>query len=460
MRPLTLVIIIFSFLFLYFVATFNGIGAILKFLLVIVELIVAGHILRKTVKASNNWWVDGEYGLILLKTKNGLKYITHIAKNKVLWNFLADVGLVMGYGVFSLFLMKKHLDWKKFIIGMLLLIFISMFVSPISFPFLISQLKGGQVVQQSTIASSNFGLSQIIMWVGLAVNYLFGFFGIILFGVVKAGIVIINQLINGHSEQTVPGATLILPGINIPFVEGILALLLILVIHEGSHAVLGKVAKIPLLSTGLVLLGVVPIGAFVEPDEKKLEKLDDKRQTRVLIAGPASNFYASIILFVLFFSLISLTSNMQNMNMVVVNGLGNTTNSTVNQTIVVYSINEVNFKTSNSFNLTPGDTATLQTNIGEVDKVVNDDGKVGVEGYLVNNLSGKTYDNWFLNFLYVFLGLATSLNLVIGIVNLLPIPAFDGYRLLELNIKNKKVMDALMYLSILALLLNFLPWIF
>jgi Zn-dependent protease len=58
------------------------------------------------------------------------------------------------------------------------------------------------------------------------------------------------------------------------------------------------------------------------------------------------------------------------------------------------------------------------------------------------------------------LGLTFALNFVIGTVNILPLPFFDGYRLLELNVKNKMVVKAVMSLVLVAFLVNLLPNLF
>ena len=58
------------------------------------------------------------------------------------------------------------------------------------------------------------------------------------------------------------------------------------------------------------------------------------------------------------------------------------------------------------------------------------------------------------------LGLTFALNFVIGTVNLLPLPFFDGYRTLEINIENKHIVKGLMAITLAAFLVNFLPWLF
>lgn len=64
---------------------------------------------------------------------------------------------------------------------------------------------------------------------------------------------------------------LLIPGVNefIPFTWGVIALIVTLVVHEFSHAILCRVEGIRVKSMG-ILLALVPIGGFAEPDEEEL----------------------------------------------------------------------------------------------------------------------------------------------------------------------------------------------
>lgn len=444
-------VVLLSFLLLYLIAT-SDLEVLHKFILVLIELGVAGLILKKIAKPTKNWWIDGEWGLILLKTKKGLKTIDKIAKDREIWNFIADVGLVAGYGVFSYFIMRKHFTWKKFILGMVLLTILSMFVVPYAIPFLMTTLKG-QILSEATAEKNVY--SGFMAWVGLVITYGFGLFGVVLSGIVQYGITILIKIVGvilgtGTITSDSAGVTLIIPGINIPLLEGIIALLIILVVHEGAHAILGRVAKVPLLSTGLVLFGTAPIGAFVEPDEKWLEKLEKRKQTRVLIAGPTANLLAAVLFFILFISFGYFSEDYKEHGMLVLEGMEYGT--------IVYSINGVDIGENTT--LIPGEVALVQTNEGEIERIVNEEGKIGIQGYYLDgSLIVKYKEDW-MNFVYITLGLIFSLNFVIGVVNLLPIPAFDGHRLIELNIDNKDVVRFITYVSILGLVMNFLPWLF
>ncbi len=133
----------------------------------------------------------------------------------------------------------------------------------------------------------------------------------------------------------------LIPGVNefIPLTWGIIALVITLIVHEFSHAILCRVEDIRVKSMG-ILLALVPIGGFAEPDEEELfgkkeapydekkdpygdrrlgivideqeekeeikisdeEKVANRNQrARILAAGVMANFVVAVIAFALLF---------------------------------------------------------------------------------------------------------------------------------------------------------------
>ena len=96
------------------------------------------------------------------------------------------------------------------------------------------------------------------------------------------------------------GVSLVLPGVNVPglgilpFWHWLIAIFIIATVHEFSHGIVAKAHNIKVLSTGLVLIGPI-IGAFVEPDEKTMDKKTDIIQYSVMSAGPISNVVLAIV---------------------------------------------------------------------------------------------------------------------------------------------------------------------
>jgi membrane-associated protease RseP (regulator of RpoE activity) len=132
-------------------------------------------------------------------------------------------------------------------------------------------------------------------------------------------------------EQTMPAPSeihelrniFLIPGINkfIPVVWGIIGLIVTLVVHEFSHAIMSKAEDIRVKSMGLILV-LIPIGGFAEPDEEQLFGTRDKdkgrengvtsdqktatrrQRIRILTAGVMANFVTAFVAFVLFFIVI------------------------------------------------------------------------------------------------------------------------------------------------------------
>ncbi|MEM2943734.1 MAG: site-2 protease family protein [Methanomassiliicoccales archaeon] len=107
--------------------------------------------------------------------------------------------------------------------------------------------------------------------------------------------------------EKAPGPELLLgiPGINpiIPLGYGIVGLIVAIVVHEFAHGILTRVGGISLKSLGLIFL-VIPLGAFVEPDEEELAKSEKKKKTSVYAVGPASNIVLAFICALIFSSVL------------------------------------------------------------------------------------------------------------------------------------------------------------
>lgn len=123
-------------------------------------------------------------------------------------------------------------------------------------------------------------------------------------------IVIIGFFIKGLYElffvpSAPPTMSLVIPGVQIPgspvfipFWYGIIALFIVVVIHEFGHGIVSKAHGIPIKSTGIVFFGPL-IGAFVEPDEKKLTKQPSPVQVSIFASGPFFNVILSAAIFVI-----------------------------------------------------------------------------------------------------------------------------------------------------------------
>ena len=126
--------------------------------------------------------------------------------------------------------------------------------------------------------------------------------------VVVAVLSIISQPESAAIEN--PQNILVIPGVNefLPLsaaVEIIFGLLVGLVVHEGGHGLLCRVEDIDIESMGVALFALIPIGAFVEPDESDQQAADRGAQTRMFAAGITNNFAVTVIALVLLVPVVS-----------------------------------------------------------------------------------------------------------------------------------------------------------
>jgi membrane-associated protease RseP (regulator of RpoE activity) len=88
------------------------------------------------------------------------------------------------------------------------------------------------------------------------------------------------------------------------FTYFIVALGIIAIVHEFSHGIFARLYNFKIHSTGFAFLGPI-LGAFVEPDEKQMEKAPRFKQMVVLAAGTFANVIAALffaVVMILFFS--------------------------------------------------------------------------------------------------------------------------------------------------------------
>ncbi len=108
---------------------------------------------------------------------------------------------------------------------------------------------------------------------------------------------IVPQIKSPPSPQLVLG----IPGINpiIPIGYGIVGLAIAIAVHEFAHGILSRAGDIKVRSLGLVFL-VIPVGAFVEPDENDMKDAPRSKRAKVYAVGPATNIVLSLVILLLF----------------------------------------------------------------------------------------------------------------------------------------------------------------
>ncbi len=253
-----------------------------------------------------------------------------------------------------------------------------------------------------------------------------------------------------------PAATgTIAPGVFlVPFWHWIISITVLVLVHEGLHGIMSAMEKIRIKSLGVGVLAILPL-AFVEPDEKQLEKKGSWAQLRVFAAGSWANFMtAGVVLaaFTLFISSIYIPL-----------GVGFTALHEgypayqANMTGVITRIGQEEIKIYQDLNRTmagivPGRGITIYT------AVLKGDGSYEEKIYSLttverpDNLSGgyigiaglsnvQSLKDGFipytapLQFIGGLLAFLLIINLGVGLFNLLPLKPLDGGRMWEILIK-------------------------
>ncbi|MWV64613.1 PDZ domain-containing protein [Halorubrum sp. JWXQ-INN 858] len=103
-----------------------------------------------------------------------------------------------------------------------------------------------------------------------------------------------------------PQNFLIIPGVNefLPLevaLEIVIGLAIAMVVHEGAHGLLCRVEGIDIESMGLVFFALLPVGAFVEPDEEATREVSRGARARMFAAGVTANTLLTVVVFALLF---------------------------------------------------------------------------------------------------------------------------------------------------------------
>ena len=113
------------------------------------------------------------------------------------------------------------------------------------------------------------------------------------------------------AELPGPEFALILPGINPLFpleiiLYIIIAFVVAIIAHEFSHGIMTIASELKLKSMGLLYF-IIPLGAFVEPDDEELKKTKISKRMRIFAIGPTANF-AVVLVSILLFSFVFMGS--------------------------------------------------------------------------------------------------------------------------------------------------------
>ncbi|MFW6045526.1 MAG: site-2 protease family protein [Natronomonas sp.] len=173
----------------------------------------------------------------------------------------------------------------------------------VSGPLLTIHTKRGRALLDWLATPRRFWRAWGNFGVGIALVIMVGSFFSVLFSVY--GTLSQPELALGIRPQD----ALVIPGVNqflpleaaVPIVFG---LVVGLVVHEGGHGLLCRVEDIDIDSMGIALLAIVPLGAFVKPNEESQDEADRGGKTRMFAAGVTNNFLVTVVAFIALFAIV------------------------------------------------------------------------------------------------------------------------------------------------------------
>jgi membrane-associated protease RseP (regulator of RpoE activity) len=247
-------------------------------------------------------------------------------------------------------------------------------------------------------------------------------------------------------KTKIEGATLVIPGVTIPFWYGIIGLITVLVVHEVSHGIIARSENISIKNLGAVLFAIIPIGAFVEPDEEELNRKPRISKLRVYSAGSFGNIVLAIIAFFTFVAFSSQVFDPSTIQIIDV-AKGSPADGVLEEGMVILRINGEEISSTNDFmtvarEIEPGETISIETDKGNF--LVNagkrkdhpSRGFIGIRVHsAVKEGLSKIVDIGVLLFISGSLQWIFFLNQGIGLINLAPIhfgvAATDGHHILK-----------------------------
>jgi membrane-associated protease RseP (regulator of RpoE activity) len=332
------------------------------------------------------------------------------------------------------------------------------------------------------LARSGKSIWKAVWDVGIAVSiggmiYIFYFlaqnlYNLILYFITK------NQGSASPVSLLIPGVTLSLDLSTLVYVG--ISIGLIIIFHELSHGIASRAEGLKVKSTGLVLAAIIP-GAFVEPDEEDLKKAKKSTQARVYAAGSATNIWMAVVVVALLANVPAILSPFYQSTPAGALVLGTVQGSPASGVLVpgdvIVSLNGSSVKSEQTLS----QILTVTKPNSTVPMVILHDGlKEQIEftlGYsTATNISfigispvtnyyppnSPLYSTAFPFYFSEFLYWLELLSLSIGLMNMLPVPFFDGGAvanilarfLLRSDKRGDQVSSVLLWCSLAILVLN------
>ncbi|NHI83157.1 MAG: hypothetical protein EAX81_02465 [Candidatus Thorarchaeota archaeon] len=265
------------------------------------------------------------------------------------------------------------------------------------------------------------------------------------------------------------GVVPIIPGITItglPLFYMMIGLGITLITHEFAHGMAASKDDIPVKSSGLLFFFLL-FGGFVEPDEEVYEKkATSKQRMRLLAAGSYANLIAAVFLLLIimnFNPIMSVAFNQPSGAFIYETETGTAGGAALEFGDVIIGLNDTVIESwadvGEFMSTAPvGAQVTIETLDGSVIVILGQHPDNASRGYIgvfgADYWEPKPGWNLFLSPLYVFhlqqtLFWTWIILVSVGLFNLLPIPLFDGDKILReslrLTVKDERKIQYIMW---------------
>ena len=247
--------------------------------------------------------------------------------------------------------------------------------------------------------------------------------------------------------QTDKGLDGAVPIFFVPFWYWIIAIFILATVHEFAHGVIAERFKIKIKSSGFAFFGILaPIlpAAFVEPDEKQMNKKPKWQRVAVLGAGSTSNFiFGFLFLFLWLFVAIPFANNTMEAKSItfentinksslhehgIVSGKIISINGENDMNVILEKIGNLSVNETLELTLLSGETMMNYSVITFENPAIEGRGMIGITGVEIDRNPKKGYE--FLGSFPIAFERAIFwiwfLNIAIGLMNLLPIWITDS----------------------------------
>ncbi len=219
--------------------------------------------------------------------------------------------------------------------------------------------------------------------------------------------------------------------IGVPFWFWLVSIFVILTVHEPMHAIFARLSGIPVKSWGIMTFFVLPLGAFVDPDMKKVQKLNLWKKLKIFAGGSLGNFAMGAVVALALFLMANAFFGQAT--------IPGTPAANAGVEGKLLSVNGVGIKTVDDLakvleEIPAGSTVEVATEKGKYSLTTISPPKGGEGSYLGLSFGLKPqYFEWqiYITTLYQLFFWLFIFNVGVGIFNMLPMKPFDGGHMWE-----------------------------